>query len=100
MAYRGFFGPEPSVATPVSIKEPGAVVIATPEPAAVVRQAWRQVSVILTIASAMAIGICLLAGAVIAHTLAPTERVVGGFVASRMATTGIECKSTRKENSD
>jgi signal transduction histidine kinase len=79
MAYRGFFGPEPSVATPVSIKEPGAVVTATPEPTAVVRQAWRQVSVILTIASAMAIGICLLAAAVIAHALAPTERVVGGL---------------------
>jgi two-component system, NarL family, sensor histidine kinase UhpB len=78
-AYDSYFGPQSSVSTPVSAKVPGAVVVATAEPAAAVRQAWRQVSIILTFAVSMAFGICILAAAVVAHALAPTERVVAGL---------------------
>jgi two-component system, NarL family, sensor histidine kinase UhpB len=78
-AYESYFGPQSPASTPVSAKEPGAEVIATAEPAAAVRQAWRQVSIILTVAVSMAVGICILAAAVIAHALAPTERVVAGL---------------------
>lgn len=78
-AYESLFGGQPSVARRVSVRDPDALVVATPDPAAAVRQAWRQISVVLTVAAAMAIGICFLAAFAIAHALAPTGRIVAGL---------------------
>jgi len=49
------------------------VVVATADPAAAVRQAWRQISIIVSVAASMAVAICVLAAIVIAHALAPTR---------------------------
>lgn len=78
-AYESLLGPQPSVSKPVSAREPGAVVIATAHPAAAVRQGWRQISVILTVAASMAVAICALAAVVIVHVLAPTAGVVAAL---------------------
>lgn len=78
-AFNRLFGPQAAVALRVSSRESHAIVTARAEPSAAVRQAWRQITVVLTVAVSMAIGICLLAAFVIFHALAPTGRIVDGL---------------------
>lgn len=78
-AYESLFGPQQPVSRPVSIREPDAVVVAMAEPTAAMRQAWRQISIVLTVAASMAVGICILAAFAIAHALAPTDSVIAGL---------------------
>jgi signal transduction histidine kinase len=78
-AYETLLGPQLPVARPVSAREPGALVVAEADPAAAVRQAWRQITVILTVAASMALGVGVLAAIVIARALAPTTTIVAGL---------------------
>ncbi len=79
VAYEKLFGRQTSISCAVSVRDPDAIVVATADPTAAVRQAWRQISVVLTVAAAMAVGICVLAAFAIAHALAPTGRIVAGL---------------------
>jgi two-component system sensor histidine kinase UhpB len=78
--YREFFGPETPVTRRLTVREPetGAVVAAADAEAAV-RQAWRQISIVLGVAAPMAMAICLLAALAIARALAPTPTIVEGL---------------------
>ncbi len=78
--YREIFGAERPVARRLTVRAPetGAV-IATADANAAVRQAWRQISIVLGVAGPMAAAICLLAAASIARTLAPTRTIVQGL---------------------
>jgi two-component system, NarL family, sensor histidine kinase UhpB len=78
--YEMVFGEQSPIARPLTVRQPetGAVV-ARADPAAAVRQAWRQTSIVASVAASMAIGICLLAALAIAHTLAPTQIIVNGL---------------------
>lgn len=79
-AYREFFGPPTPVTRRLTVREPetGAVVAAADSEAAV-RQAWRQISIVLGVAAPMALAICLLAALAIARALAPTRAIVDGL---------------------
>lgn len=79
-AYRQIFGPELPVTRQLTIRQPetGAVV-AMADADAAVRQAWGQISIVLTIAGSMALAICLLAAAAIIRALAPTRAIVDGL---------------------
>ncbi len=78
--YRGLFGPETPVTRQLTVREPetGAVV-ATADAEVAVRQAWRQISIVLGVAAPMAMAICLLAALAIATALAPTRTIVEGL---------------------
>ena len=58
--------------------ETGAIVVRA-DPDAAIRQAWRQISIIVSVAASMAICICALAAAAIVHALAPTGAIVEGL---------------------
>lgn len=79
-AYGELFGPQKPVSRPLTVRQPetGAVV-AIADPTAAVRQAWRQISVVVGVAASMAIAICLLSTIAIAHALAPTSVIVDGL---------------------
>lgn len=79
-SYERLFGPDQIATRPLTVRAPetGAVVAAA-DPAAAVRQAWRQISIMVRVAALMAIGICLLAGIAIAHALAPTKAIIDGL---------------------
>jgi two-component system sensor histidine kinase UhpB len=79
-AYERVFGQPKQVARALTVRLPGpAVVTAAADPAAAVRQAWRQISVVLGVAASMAVAICVLAALAIFHTLAPTQTIVDGL---------------------
>jgi two-component system sensor histidine kinase UhpB len=79
-AYENLFDLQTPITRAVTLRQrENAVVIATADPAAAVRQAWRQISVVVSVAAYMAIGICLLAAAAIAQALAPTQRIIAGL---------------------
>ncbi len=79
-AYERAFGEGAPVVRALTVRQPetGAIV-ATANPATAVRQAWRQISVIASVAASMAVGICVLAAIVIAHALAPTRSIIEGL---------------------
>lgn len=78
--YEGVFGPQQPVARRLTVRAPETgVVVATADPEAAVRQAWRQISVVLSVAAAMAFGICLLSALAIGHALAPARTVIDGL---------------------
>lgn len=79
-AYREIFGPERPVTLQLTVRQPetGAVV-AIADADAAVRQAWRQISIVLGVATSMAVAICLLAAMAIARALAPTQAIIDGL---------------------
>jgi len=80
LVYERVFGPDAPVTRPLTVRQPDTgAVLAAADPAAAVRQAWRQISIMVGVAAAMAIGICLLAAIAIAHALAPTQAIVDGL---------------------
>jgi signal transduction histidine kinase len=78
--YREVFGPERPVTRQLTIRQPetGAVV-AIADADAAVRQAWRQISIVLGVASSMVVAVCLLAAMAIARALAPTQTIIDGL---------------------
>lgn len=78
--YGAAFGPQATITRPLTVRQPetGAVV-AIADPTAAVRQAWRQISIVVGVATSMAIAICLLSALAIAHALAPTAVIVDGL---------------------
>lgn len=78
--YNAIFGPHASITRPLTKRQPEAGVVTTgADPAAAVRQAWRQVTIVLGVAASMAVGICLLAAVAIVHALAPARTIVEGL---------------------
>jgi two-component system sensor histidine kinase UhpB len=79
-AYELVFGQSKPVTRQLTVRlvDAGAVT-ATADPAAAVRQAWRQISIVLSVAAAMAVAICLLAAIAIIHALAPTQTIISGL---------------------
>ncbi|CAN5424657.1 histidine kinase [soil metagenome] len=74
------FGPHNSVTRPLTIRDRHAgSVVARAEPTVAVRQAWRQVTVMVSVAAAMALGIGLLAALLIGHALMPAHTIVRGL---------------------
>ena len=78
--YEYVFGPERIVTRALTVRQPetGAI-LAAADPAAAVRQAWRQISIMVGVAALMSIGICLLAALAIVHALAPTQSIIDGL---------------------
>jgi two-component system sensor histidine kinase UhpB len=78
--YEGVFGTPNPVVRPLTDRLPGSgVVVAVADPAAAVRQAWRQISIVVSVAASMAVGICVLAAIAIFHALAPTQTIISGL---------------------
>jgi two-component system, NarL family, sensor histidine kinase UhpB len=78
--YGRLFGPHGSVTRPLTFRQRHAgSVQARAEPAVAVRQAWRQVTVMVGVAAAMALGIGLLATLLIGHALMPARSIVRGL---------------------
>jgi signal transduction histidine kinase len=78
--YDALFGPHSVVTRPLSVRQRHAGTIeARAEPATAVRQAWRQVAVMVTIAAAMALSIGVLAALMIGHALMPARTIVRGL---------------------
>jgi two-component system sensor histidine kinase UhpB len=78
--YSFLFGPHSTVTRPLSIRQRDAGTIeAGADPVAAVRQAWRQVAVMVSVAAAMALGIGLLAALMIGHALMPARTIVQGL---------------------
>ncbi|MDB5616059.1 histidine kinase [Tardiphaga sp.] len=78
--YGWMFGPHTSVTRPLTVRQRNAgSVQASPEPSAAVRQAWHQVTVMVSVAAAMALGIGLLATMLIGHALMPARSIVSGL---------------------
>jgi two-component system sensor histidine kinase UhpB len=79
-AYEAIFGPHAAVTRPLSIRQQDAgVIVAMPDPGSAVRQAWRQVSVMVGVAAAMALGIGVLAALLIGHALMPAHTIIQGL---------------------
>lgn len=79
-AYDRILGAHPPVVRLLTVRQPetGAIVVRA-DPDAAIRQAWRQISIIVSVAASMAICICALAAAAIVHALAPTRAIVEGL---------------------
>jgi two-component system sensor histidine kinase UhpB len=78
--YDMLFGPHSTVTQPLTDRQRNAGTIeARADPAAAVRQAWRQVAVMVTVAAAMALSIGLLAALMIGHALMPARTIVRGL---------------------
>jgi len=78
--YARLFGPHGSVTRPLTFRQRDAgLVEARAEPAAAVRQAWHQVTIMVSVAAAMALGIALLATLLIGHALMPARSIVRGL---------------------
>ncbi len=78
--YNGIFGRQASITRPLAVRQPDAgMVTLGADPAAAVRQAWREVAIVLGVAASMAVGICLLAVIAIVHALAPARTIVAGL---------------------
>jgi two-component system sensor histidine kinase UhpB len=78
--YDILFGPHSTVTQPLTVRQRNAGTIeARADPAAAVRQAWRQVAIMVTVAAAMALSIGLLAALMIGHALMPARTIVRGL---------------------
>jgi two-component system sensor histidine kinase UhpB len=78
--YNLLFGPHSTVTRPLTVRQRDAGTIeARADPAAAVRQAWRQVAVMVTVAAVMALGIALMAALMIGHALMPARIIVQGL---------------------
>jgi signal transduction histidine kinase len=78
--YGILFGPHSTATRPLTIRQRNAGTIeAHADPAAAVRQAWRQVAVMVTVAAAMALSIAILAALMIGHALMPARIIVRGL---------------------
>ena len=78
--YEQTFGPHGSVTRPLTMRQRNAgTVEARAEPAAAVRQAWHQVTVMVSVAAVMALGIALFATLLIGHALMPARAIVRGL---------------------
>ena len=61
--YDGVFGRHASFTRPLAVRQPDAgMVTIGADPAAAVRQAWRQITIVLGVAASMAVGICSFGG--------------------------------------
>lgn len=71
------FGPHPAIARPLAPRaiNPGLVTTAA-HPEAALRQAWKQVSVVASVAGAMAAAVCLLAALTIGLALRPARAII------------------------
>lgn len=79
-AHESMFGPQRPIARTLTVRQPETgVVVASADPGAAVRQAWRQISIVVSVATSMAIGICLLSAVAIIYTLAPTQTIIDGL---------------------
>jgi two-component system, NarL family, sensor histidine kinase UhpB len=79
-SYETLFGAPAAIARPLTIRQPDiGEVIATPDPGAAVRLAWRQISVVIGVAATMGVAICLLAALAVYRALAPTRDVIDGL---------------------
>ncbi|MGD9543828.1 MAG: histidine kinase [Methylocystis sp.] len=79
-AYERIFGAHAPIVRPLTVRQPetGAIVVRA-DPDAAIRQAWRQISIIVSVAASMAFCICALAAIAIVHALAPTRAIVDGL---------------------
>ncbi len=78
--YDEMFGPYAAATRPLTARQLNAGVIrVTADPAAAVRQAWRQVSIVVGVAAALALGIGLLAALLIGHALMPARTIIQGL---------------------
>jgi signal transduction histidine kinase len=79
-AYVRLFGPPITVSRPLAERQPNAgTILATADPETAVRQAWRQVSIMVSVAAAMALGIGILAALLIGHALKPARTIIDGL---------------------
>jgi two-component system, NarL family, sensor histidine kinase UhpB len=79
-AYDRLFGAPRSVTRALTMRQPEAgAVIAAAVPEAAVRQAWRQISIVVGVAASMALAISVLSAAAVTEALAPTQAIVHGL---------------------
>jgi signal transduction histidine kinase len=78
--YNDLFGAHPTVLRPLTVRQREAgTILARADPATAVRQAWRQVAVMVPVAAGMALGIALLAAVLIGHALLPARIIIRGL---------------------
>lgn len=79
-ACNALFGPYVPVKRPLFLRDRDAgVVVTAVDPGAAIRQSWRQVSIVVGVATAMAAGIAALAGLLIGHALMPARAIIRGL---------------------
>jgi len=79
-AYVWSFGPDAPARRSLSVRQRGAgQIVATIDSGAAVRQAWQQVSVVISVAALMAAGIGLLAAVLIGQALLPARMIIAGL---------------------
>ncbi|HMK88389.1 MAG TPA: histidine kinase [Methylocystis sp.] len=79
-AYVRLFGAPAAVTRALAAREAeSGFVVASADARAAVRQAWRQISVVVGVAATMALAIALLSALAIAEALSPTQIVVDGL---------------------
>jgi two-component system sensor histidine kinase UhpB len=79
-AYTYLFGPPLTVTRPLTVRQLNAgIIVAAADPATAIRQAWRQVSIMVSVAAAMAFGIAVLAALLIGHALLPARAIIEGL---------------------
>jgi two-component system sensor histidine kinase UhpB len=79
-AFEAWFGPPRQAQRFMTVRQEDAgVLTARADPQAAVRLAWREVSIVLRVASLMALAIVLLGAFAIGRLLAPTHAIVAGL---------------------
>jgi two-component system, NarL family, sensor histidine kinase UhpB len=79
-AYIHLFGSPITVTRPLTVRQRNAgTIVAAADPATAVRQAWQQVSIMVSVAAAMALGIGILAALLIGHALLPARAIIDGL---------------------
>lgn len=79
-AFLGLFGLDEPVARPLTVRDHDAGrIVAAPDPATTVRQAWQQVRVVVGLATAMALAIAVLSALLIGHALIPARTIIRGL---------------------
>lgn len=79
-AYGALFAQHASVQRPLFARDPGAgSIVNVPDPGAAIRQAWSRVSLVATIAAAMAAAIAVLAALMMGRALRPARAIVDGL---------------------
>jgi two-component system sensor histidine kinase UhpB len=79
-AYERMFGAHAPIIRPLTVRQPetGSILVRADQEAAI-RQAWRQISIVVSVAASMALCFCALAAIAIIHALAPTRAIVEGL---------------------
>lgn len=79
-AYETAFSTYPVVHRALSprIKDAGAIIVSA-DPEAAVRQVWRQIHIVVSVAAMLALGIGVLAALVIGYSLIPARTIIGGL---------------------